>query len=173
MNPEKREGSFAPRQVSHSYTQSLAGPPGEIMPLLTPLGEKAWCRGWDPVILFDAPAPGTGTVFATRHPGEPDTIWLLEAFDVAGRRARYLHVTPGSDVTEIDIALREAPGAPDRTEATVRYTYTGFSERGNTLVGAMSAEHYRRFMVQWEQELNQYLDGRRTKGTPSGTKRRR
>ena len=173
MSSEDPDGdvAFAPRQVSHSYTQSLSAPPDEIMPLLTPLGEKAWCHGWDPVILFDAPAPGDGTLFATRRPGEPDTIWLLESFDAAGRHVRYLHVTPGSDVTEIDVALREAPGAPDRTEATVRYTYTGLSERGNALVAATTAERYRRFMVEWEQELNGYLVGRRTKGTPSGTKR--
>jgi len=43
----------------------------------------------------------------------------------------------------------------------VRYTYTGFSERGNALVGAMTAEQYRRFMVEWEEELNGYLEGAR------------
>lgn len=153
--------AFAPRQVSHVYTQSLSAPPDEIMPLLTPLGEKAWCRGWDPIIRFQAPEPGDGTLFAVRRPGEPDTIWLLESFDAAGRRVRYLHMTPGSDVTEIDIALREAPGAPDRTEAVVRYTYTGFSERGNALVGAKTDEQYRRFMIEWEEELNGYLEGLR------------
>ncbi len=152
--------AFAPRRVSHAYTQSLSAPPGDIMPLLTPLGEKAWCSGWDPIVLFQAPEPGDGTVFAVRHPGEPDTIWLLESFDAAGRRVRYLHVTPGSDVTEIDIELREASGAPERSEAVVRYTYTGLSERGNALVDAMTAEHYRRFMVEWETELNGYLAGR-------------
>jgi len=152
--------AFSPRQVSRAYTQSLAAPPDQIMPLLTPLGEKAWAVGWDPVILFQAPAPGTGTMFATRHAGEREKIWLLETFDVAGRRVRYLHVTPGSDVTEIDIALSAAAGAPDRTEAVVRYTYTGLSERGNALVDAMTEEHYQRFMEQWEQELNRYLDGR-------------
>ncbi len=42
----------------------------------------------------------------------------------------------------------------------MRYTYTGFSERGNALVGAMTAEHYRAFMVEWEEELNEYLNHR-------------
>ena len=149
--------SFSPARVSRVYTQSLAAPPERILPLLTPLGERAWAGGWDPVILFEAPPPGDGTVFATRHPGQPDTIWLLEAFDRAGRHVRYLHVTPGSDVTEIDIALAPSAGAPDRTDAVVRYTYTGLSERGNALVASMTEEHYRRFMSEWEQELNAYL----------------
>lgn len=161
--PPAPSPGFAPRQVSRLYTQSLAAPPDEILPLLTPVGEKAWARGWDPVILFEAPPPGTGTVFATRDPGQPDTVWLLESFDPAARRVRYVHVTPGSDVTEIDIQLRPAP-TPGLTEAEVRYTYTGFSERGNQLVDAMTEEHYRRFMLDWERELNEHLAGRAATG---------
>jgi len=151
--------TFTPRQVSRVYTQSLAAAPEEILPLLTPIGEKAWAEGWDPVMRHEAPVPGDGTLFATRHPGQPDTIWLLERFDPVGLQVRYLHVTPGSDVTEIDIALRPG-GAPDRTEAVVRYTYTGFSERGNALVDAMTEEHYRGFMIEWEEQLNRYLAAR-------------
>ena len=144
-----------PRQVSHVYTQTLAGAPDEILPLLTPLGEKAWCEGWDPTMRFEAAPPGEGTLFATHQPGEPDTIWLLERFDVAAGHVRYLHVTPGSDVTEIDIRL--AATGPGRSEAVVRYTYTGFTERGNALVEARTAEYYRRFMLEWEEQLNAYL----------------
>ncbi len=155
--PAAIEPAFSPRQVSRVYTQSLAAPPDEIMPLLTPLGEKAWARGWDPTILFEAPPPGSGTVFTTRHADRPETTWLLETFDPVAGHVRYIHMTPGSDVTEIDIALARAPGSAGRTEATVRYTYTGFSKRGNDLVDSMTEEHYRHFMMAWEQELNDYL----------------
>ncbi|HTE51932.1 MAG TPA: hypothetical protein VK698_13855 [Kofleriaceae bacterium] len=150
-----RPAAFAPRQVSRVYTQTLAAPADQILPLLTPLGEKAWAHGWDPAMRFEAAPPGDGTLFATRHPGEPDTIWLLETFDAPGRHVRYLHVTPGSDVTEIDIQLRQV-GA-DRTEAVVRYTYTGFSERGNALVESRTEDYYRHFMIEWERELNDHL----------------
>jgi hypothetical protein len=156
------ERGFAPRQVSRVYTQSLAAPPGEILPLLTPIGEKAWAHGWDPVMLFEAPPPGVGTVFATRHHGQPDTIWLLDTFEP--ERVRYLHVTPGSDVTEIDIQLR--PAADRRTDAEIRYTYTGFSDRGNALVDSWTEERYREFMRAWEEELNHYLAHRDRAGAP-------
>lgn len=156
---------FAPRQVSHVYTQSLAATPDEILPLLTPLGEKAWAHGWDPVILFQAPSPGTGTVFAIRRSGHPDTIWLLEKFDAAARHVRYLHVTPGSNVTEIDIRLAAAADDPGQTAAAIRYTYTGFSERGNALVDSKTAVEYRRFMQEWEAELNGYLAARADRPT--------
>jgi hypothetical protein len=146
---------FRPRRVSRVYVQSLAGTPGRIMPLLTPLGEKAWAHGWDPVMLHEAPL-GVGSVFSIRHPSKPDTIWLLETFDPAGH-VRYLHMTPGSDVTEIDIRLRAA-GA-DRTDAEVRYTYTGLSDSGNALVDSWTEARYRDFMIEWEDELNRYLTG--------------
>ena len=148
--------TFTPRQVSHEYTQSLAGAPDEILPLLTPLGEKAWCEGWEPTMRFEAASPGVGTLFATHGTGEPDTIWLLERFDAAAGHVRYLHVTPGSDVTEIDIRL--AATGPGRSQAVVRYTYTGFTERGNALVAARTAGYYDRFMREWEDQLNAYLE---------------
>jgi hypothetical protein len=144
-----------PRQISHVYTQTLAGTPDQILPLLTPLGEKAWCEGWEPTMRFEAGPPGEDTLFATHEPGAPDTIWLLERFDAAAGHVRYLHVTPGSDVTEIDIRL--AATGPGRSEAVVRYTYTGFTERGNALVDARTAEHYLGFMRAWEEQLNAYL----------------
>src|SRR5262249_57429491 len=138
-----------------TYVQSLAAPPDRILPLLTPLGERAWADGWDPTILHAAPEPGAGTVFVTRHAGRADTLWLLEEYDPARHRVRYVRVTPGSDVTELAIAL-EAAGA-DRTSATVSYTYTGFTPTGNALVDDMTEEHYAHRLRQLATALNHFL----------------
>ncbi|HSP18655.1 MAG TPA: hypothetical protein VLQ79_04020 [Myxococcaceae bacterium] len=35
-------------RVSHVVTQHLVAPPEHILPLLTPLGERAWAAGWEP-----------------------------------------------------------------------------------------------------------------------------
>ncbi len=147
--------AFAPRQVTRVYVQHLAAAPDRILPLLTPLGERAWAEGWDPTILHAAPEPGPGTVFTTRHPGRPDTLWLMEEYDPARHRVRYVRVTPGSDVTQLDIAL-EAAG-DDRTAATVRYTYTGFTEEGNALVASITEETYAHHLREWETALNHFL----------------
>jgi hypothetical protein len=157
-----RPPGFQPRQVSRVYTQSLVAPRDDIMPLLTPIGEKAWAHGWDPAMLFETPPPGDGTLFATRRTGDPDTIWLLDEFDTARHHVRYLHFTPGSDVTEIEIQLSPHPDRPSHTLAEVRYTYTGFSERGNALVDSWTEERYRDFMIEWEQQLNEHLAARST-----------
>jgi hypothetical protein len=147
--------AFAPSQVTRVYTQSLAATPDRILPLLTPLGERAWAEDWDPTILYATPEPGAGTVFATHHPGRPDTVWVLEEYDPARHRVRYVRITPGSDVTQLEIVLEAV--AADRTAATVRYTFTGFTQEGNALVASMTEEHYAHRLREWETELNHFL----------------
>ena len=53
--------------------------------------------------------------------------------------------------------VNSRPVAPDVTEATVRYTYTGLSETGNALVASRTEEYYLGFMQNWEDALNRYL----------------
>jgi hypothetical protein len=160
-------------RVSHHYEQHLEATPERVLPLLTPLGERAWASGWDPDVRWEPPAGGAGTLFVTRHPGHPaphetpeargsavarpgpDTVWLLYTWEPETGHVQYIHVTPGSDVTEIDIRLR--PDGKDRTVATVRYTWTALGEPGLALVRSKTPESYRRFMQEWERELNHYL----------------
>jgi len=145
----------APERVSHVYEQHLEASADRVLPLLTPLGERAWASGWAPDLRWEPPGGGAGTLFVTRHPGHPDTVWLLDTWEPAAGHVHYVHVTPGSDVTEIDIQLR--PEGKDRAVATVRYSWTALGEPGRALVRSKTPESYRRFMQGWEQELNHYL----------------
>jgi len=145
----------AAERVSHVYEQHLEAPPDKVLPLLTPLGERAWAAGWEPQMRWEPPGGGAGTLFVVGHPGHPDTVWLLDTWEPATGHVHYLHVTQGSDVTEIDIRLR--PDGKDRTVATVRYTWTALGPPGVTLVRSKTPESYVRFMRDWEQELNHYL----------------
>jgi hypothetical protein len=143
-------------RVSHVYEQHLAAAPDRVLPLLTPLGERAWASGWEPDLRWEPQGGGAGTLFVTRHhTGHPDTVWLLDTWEPGAGHVHYVHVTPGSDVTEIDIRLR--PEGKDRTVATVRYTWTALGEPGVALVRSKTPESYRRFMQEWERELNHYL----------------
>ena len=145
----------AAERVSHAYEQHLEAPPEKVLPLLTPLGERAWTSDWEPEMRWEPPGGGAGTFFVIHHPGQPDAVWLLDTWEPAAGHVHYLHVTPGSDVTEIDIRLR--PDGKDRTVATVRYTWTALGSPGVTLVRSKTAESYARFMRHWELELNHYL----------------
>jgi hypothetical protein len=142
-------------RVSHVYEQHLEAAPERVLPLLTPMGERAWAVGWDPAMRWEAAGGGAGTLFVTRHPGQPDTVWLLDTWEPQAGHVHYVHVTPGSDVTEIDSRLR-ADGK-DRTVATVRYTWTALGPPGVGLVRSKTPEAYLHFMRAWERELNHYL----------------
>jgi len=145
----------SPARVSYVYVQHLHAPPERVLPLLTPLGERTWASDWEPEIRWEPHDGGPGTLFAIRHPGHPETVWWMLAHDAATGRVRYVHLTPGSDVTEIDIQLR--PGPEKSTLAEVRYTWTSLGPPGDALVRSKTPEAYQRFMREWEQELNHYL----------------
>jgi hypothetical protein len=147
--------SEPPARVSHVYDQHLEATPEHVLPLLTPLGERAWAVGWDPVMRWEPAGGGAGTLFVTQHPGQPEALWLLDTWEPSAGHVHYVHVSPGSDVTEIDIRLR--PDGKDRTVATVRYTWTALGPPGVALVRSKSPEAYVHFMRRWELELNHYL----------------
>ncbi len=142
-------------RVSHVYEQHLDAAPERVLPLLTPVGERAWAAGWDPAMRWEPTGGGAGTLFVTRHAGRPDTVWMLDTWEPATGHVHYVHVTPGSDVTEIDIRLR--PDGKNRTVATVRYTWTALGPPGVALVRSKTPEAYLHFMREWERELNHYL----------------
>src|SRR5262249_42345094 len=83
------------------------------------------------------------------------TVWWMLAHDATTGQVRYVHLTPGSDVTEIEIQLR--PGPEKSTLAEVRYTWTSLVPPGDALVRSRTPEAYQRFMRHWELELNHYL----------------
>jgi hypothetical protein len=148
--------TFQPRQVTRSYEQRWAAPPERILPLLTAVGEKAWAPGWEPEVLFQPPQGDAGTVFITRHahPGKA-TLWRMEEMDLAARRVRYVHVTAGIEVTELEIVL--TPEGADRTRARVTYTFTGLGEEGNRVVEQQTEASYASWMREWEAEMNHFL----------------
>jgi Polyketide cyclase / dehydrase and lipid transport len=157
--------SGTPERVSHVYQQHLVAPPERVLPLLTPLGERAWAEGWDPQMRWEPPGGGAGTLFVVRHPGEPDTVWVLDNFDPGEGHVHYIHVTPGSDVTEIDIRLR--PEGSGATVATVRYTWTSLGPPGVALVRSKTAAAYLASMRHWEHALNHHLAGSAVRSEPA------
>jgi hypothetical protein len=82
-------------------------------------------------------------------------VWLLDTWEPAAGHVHYVHVTPGSDVTEIDIRLR--PDGKDRSVAAVRYTWTALGAPGVALVRSKTPQAYLEAMREWEQALNHFL----------------
>jgi len=143
-----------------SYVQHLGAGPKEVMPFLTPTGERAWAQDWNPTVLHPASGPeGEGTVFVTAGPAHPSTWWVCTEFSAPSpgvpARITYVHFTPGRDVTSIHITL-EAEG-PNQTLARIRYTWTALSAEGNAFVTHRTPEHFAADMQEWEAALNAAL----------------
>lgn len=102
--------------MMHSHTLRVPLPVAEALHLFTPVGERAWAPGWDPVFpageAGDGAAPGT--VFLTGA-----STWIV--VDRASDRVRYARVTPNVRAGTVEVRLR-ADG--DETLADVTYLTT-------------------------------------------------
>ena len=153
------------RRATRVAVQTWNAAPEHVLPLLTPLGEKARAVGWEPEMRWQAAGSGEGTLFVTRSTGVGETVWVLETFDAAHLRVAYVHVSPGSLVVEIVVGLSPLPES--KTCAEVRYTFTALSEQGNARIAEMTEAHFANFMRDWERELNHFLQTGRKLGAPS------
>jgi hypothetical protein len=99
--------------MTHSHTLRVPLPVAEALHLFTPVGERAWAPGWDPVFPAGEQGDGAapGTVFLT---GE--SVWV--AVDREPDRVRYARVLPGVRAGTIEVRLR-----PDGDEALADVTY--------------------------------------------------
>jgi hypothetical protein len=143
-----------PHRTTHTYTQQLAGTPGEVFPLLCPVREREWVNGWDPRLVISASGFAERDCVFTVGEESAEAVWVVTDYEPL-RRIEFLTVTPGETVARITITLD--PDGMAATRAEVAYSWTALSERGRQLVTAFTAQHYERFMRRWEDELNHYL----------------
>ena len=103
----------------HSHTLRVPLPVERALHLFTPVGERAWAPGWDPVFpageTGDGAAPGI--VFLT---GE--SVWIV--VDREPRRLRYVRVTPGVRAGTVEVRLR-ADGPHTLADVTYETTALG------------------------------------------------
>ena len=106
--------------MTHSHTLRVPLPVAEALHLFTPVGERTWAPGWDPVFpegeQGDGAAPGT--VFLTGA-----STWVV--VDREPRRVRYARVAPGVRAGTVEVRLR--PDGPD-TLAEVTYETTALDD---------------------------------------------
>jgi hypothetical protein len=143
---------FVPAHETRNATIRLNAPPARAFEMFTPLGERAWAKGWDPEFLHPVNGEGCeGSVFITRA-GGVETIWTTIAHDPPARAA-YSRVTPGLHAVVVQVRLRPAD---DGTLADVSYAFTALTPAGNDAVAAM-AEGFDGWMEEWETSINRAL----------------
>lgn len=148
---------FTAQHIARTHSITLAGPSEQIFRLFSPLGEKAWAEGWDPVVVYPpSGATQEGMVFTVRQPHGQSGIWTVAAYQPEEFYIRYLVVVPDSRVSVIDI--RCAPNPDQTTQVQVIYTHTALSEAGNEYIATQTEAFHRHRIDSWQAAINRYLE---------------
>ena len=121
--------------------------------LFDPIHESLWEPHWKPRFL-GAPRAAAGLVFITTGPAGTQTIWLLDRYDSSARNLRYVNVSAGRTLTQLDIAVE--PRGPSASEATVHHTQTALDSTAAADVCA-AAREFPSVRSHWEAALNAAL----------------
>lgn len=144
-------------RIQRTGTLAVPRPIEEAFPLFSPLGEKAWIDGWNPV--FHWPVSGewsAGQVFSTTAQGI-ETIWIVARLDKTAHEVEYHRVTPGLHVAEVVVSCRTH--GTNRTEVHIRYTYTALTSDGEAFLGSVTEASFAEMIADWERRIQQYLQG--------------
>jgi hypothetical protein len=142
-------------RVTRTFVQRLCFGPETVFPLLCPVRESDWLEDWACDLVYTVSGVAEpGCVFTTPHHGDTTTVWFMADHEPP-RRVRFVRVTPGAMVVEIDILL--APLGSGETEAAIRYTYTALGEQGRESLEQSTEQDWHRMMDWWETSMNHYL----------------
>ena len=134
------------RHVVLVGTVRVSQPAVEAFRLFTPLGEKAWADGWDP--MFPAPVEGDGsrpgTVFEAAHNGDR-AVWVSCRCEPP-RVVQYARLIQGKNAGTVTVTLTPEP---EGTVATVEYDVTALSDDAAGDLARFAA-HFREFLAGWE-----------------------
>lgn len=143
-----------PNRVTRTYTQRLVAPASKVFPLLCPVREADWIEGWDPrLVVSSSGVAEPDCVFVTvAQPA--DAVWYITCHEPATGFVEMIKVTPSITACRLTIQLRATITGCD---ADVTYSHTSLGPHGDEFVATFTADYYRRFMQEWESQLNHYL----------------
>jgi len=147
--------TVTPRRAGHTYRQRLVASPERVFPLLCPVRECDWARGWNPGLVVSACGFAEEDCVFTTPEGQAEAVWYVTRHDPAGFFVEMIKITPAVTACRLRIALEPAPGG---CTAEVSYLHTSLGPAGDEFVKAFTAERYAGFMRHWERELNHYLE---------------
>lgn len=147
---------FRGKRVSHQYIQTNLAPPDKVFPLLCPVAEAKWVPGWQCRLIYSQSGlVELGCVFTTANDDGTESTWVTTEHDPANFRIAFVWVNPGFVTAQIQIELHSK--AESKTEAHIRYCYTGLSDKGNREVEGYSQAWFQTKMQSWEAAINHYL----------------
>jgi hypothetical protein len=141
-----------PNRVAHTYVQNLAAAPSEVLPLLCPVREAEWIRGWDPLLVLSrSGVVEADCVFLTEEEPE-NAVWYVTRHEEAS--LEMIRITPGVTACRVNVELSAVASG---TEAKITYMHTSLGEAGDEFLETFTAPYYEQFMRDWESRLNHFL----------------
>jgi hypothetical protein len=124
-------------------------PAARAFHLFTPVGERLWAPGWEPVFPAgeDGDGSAAGTVFVTAA-GGVETFWAV--VERPGGGVRYARVAPGVSAGTVEVRVR-ADG-PDASTAEVTYDLTALTDEGDAALAELESG-YAAFLDVWREAI--------------------
>ena len=138
-------------------TIHVALPPERALHAFTPVGERAWVHGWDPVFSAGEHGDGAepGTVFTTEADGRT-TVWVVADRRVDG--VRYARVVPGHHAGMVEVRCTAAEDGGTTVEVT--YELTALSDDARPELERFTAA-YAAYIGEWERAIAEAISSGR------------
>ena len=150
------ENSFQAERIERTASFVVNAPVEKSFPLFGPIREKEWAAGWEPSVLLSKDLLiEEHMIFQTNgHEGEGKYTWAVTTYQPERHLIEYTVFT-SDRIWFIRVAC-EAAG--EKTNVTVRYTYTGLTKEGNRKNKLAIEKMYAHNLKDWEVAINHYLE---------------
>ena len=146
----------SPVKVTHTYTQKMVASSTRVFPLLCPVRELEWVKGWPLLKAYTKSGfAEQDCVFITKGEKEEDSIWMITRYDPAVHFVEMVKVTPGKTSCKLQIQLSET--GLNSCDSTITYTYIALSREGKDFVNNFSTSDFESMMKDWEKSINEFL----------------
>ncbi len=121
---------------------------------MCPVRESDWIHDWHPkLVVSESGLVENDCAFITPGDGV-DAIWYVTRFEPEYHFVEMIKITPGVTACRLTIAMNESENG---TDATITYTHTSIGPQGDAFVDEFTEEYFRRFMDEWENMVEYYL----------------
>lgn len=149
--------NFMPKRISKTATIVLNGSVENVFPLFGPIKEMEWAPGWNPEVVYsDNNVVEEHMIFRSKgkYENEDYYTWIISQYYPEKYLIEYT-VSTADRIWTIRVACASFD---KKTKATVAYTYTGLTERGNSLNELALNQMYASNLTDWQEALNYYLE---------------
>lgn len=151
---QKTDPEFKAERISRLSTITIHSSIEKVFPLFGPLLEMEWAAGWEPRIIYlDQKNVAEHMIFQTKSQYGDDYLWAVTQYEPQHFKIEYTVQTHG----RIWFIRVQCVAQDNQTSATVTYTYTGLTEKGNQQNKEALEKMFSRDLKDWEEAINYYL----------------